>query len=123
MTTVGFGDFYAVTYFGRTVSVLAVFMGTFLVSLMVVTLSSSSKFKVNQQKGFNSLISIVHFQKKKIAAARYILHFLRFRHLNFKLQEQPLNVNLYTRREDQRLVKDKYRNVFKSLYNSVAIDA
>ena len=47
MTTVGFGDFYAVTYFGRTVSVLACFMGIFLVSLMVVTLSSSSKFKVN----------------------------------------------------------------------------
>jgi hypothetical protein len=47
MTTVGFGDFYSKTYLGRTVSVLGVFFGTFLVSLMVVTLSSSSKFKVN----------------------------------------------------------------------------
>lgn len=46
MTTVGFGDFFAKTYLGRTVSVMAVFTGNFLVSLMVVTLASQSKFKV-----------------------------------------------------------------------------
>jgi len=38
MTTVGFGDFYAKTYLGRLVSSLACIYGTFLVSLMVVTL-------------------------------------------------------------------------------------
>ena len=77
MTTVGFGDFFAVTYFGRTVSVIACFIGTFLVSLTVVTLSSGSKYKMNQQRAFNSIISIAHFQKKKLAAARYILYHLR----------------------------------------------
>jgi hypothetical protein len=38
MTTVGFGDFYARTYIGRIVSIVACFYGVFLVSLMVVTL-------------------------------------------------------------------------------------
>jgi len=44
MTTVGFGDFFAVTYLGRLVSIVACFYGVFLVSLMVVTLENSSKF-------------------------------------------------------------------------------
>jgi len=44
MTTVGFGDLFAVTYLGKLISIIACFSGSFLVSLMVVTLDSSSKF-------------------------------------------------------------------------------
>lgn len=44
MTTVGFGDFYPSTHLGRFIGVLACFWGTFLVSLMVVSLTISSEF-------------------------------------------------------------------------------
>jgi len=46
MTTVGFGDFFAKTYLGRAVSIIACFYGVFLVSLMVVTLARSSEMNI-----------------------------------------------------------------------------
>jgi hypothetical protein len=47
MTTVGFGDYFAKTYIGRIVSIIATFYGVFLVSLMVVTMQDAAKYKVN----------------------------------------------------------------------------
>ena len=39
MATVGYGDFYPTTHLGRVVDVIACFWGTFLVSLMVLSLT------------------------------------------------------------------------------------
>jgi hypothetical protein len=44
MTTVGFGDFVPTTHLGRLIGVISCFWGTFLVSLMVVSLTLSSEF-------------------------------------------------------------------------------
>jgi hypothetical protein len=44
MTTVGYGDFYPTTYMGRLVGVAACLWGTFVISLMVVSLTISSEF-------------------------------------------------------------------------------
>jgi voltage-gated potassium channel len=38
MTTVGYGDLYAVTFFGRTFSVVSFILGNCLISLIVVVL-------------------------------------------------------------------------------------
>lgn len=62
MTTVGFGDFFARTYIGRIVSVVACFYGVFLVSLMVVALTRITKFKNHQKKSFNSVMNTVHYR-------------------------------------------------------------
>ncbi len=77
MTTVGFGDFYAKTYLGRTVSVFACFYGIFLVSFMVVTMQQASRFKYQQERAFNSLRSILHFEQKRKLSALFILHSYR----------------------------------------------
>lgn len=37
MTTVGFGDIVAFSYFGRFVIMITAFWGTFLISLLIVT--------------------------------------------------------------------------------------
>mmetsp|Transcript_13139 Transcript_13139/g.14482 ORF Transcript_13139/g.14482 Transcript_13139/m.14482 type:complete len:461 (-) Transcript_13139:248-1630(-) len=52
MTTVGFGDFYPMTYVGRIVGIVACFWGTFLVSLMVVSLTISSEFTAQEKKAY-----------------------------------------------------------------------
>jgi hypothetical protein len=41
MTTVGFGDFFPRTIFGRGINVFLVIWGTFIVSLMVVVLTNT----------------------------------------------------------------------------------
>eukprot|EP01017_Pseudomicrothorax_dubius_P034505 TRINITY_DN4741_c0_g1_i1.p1 TRINITY_DN4741_c0_g1~~TRINITY_DN4741_c0_g1_i1.p1 ORF type:complete len:215 (-),score=24.12 TRINITY_DN4741_c0_g1_i1:24-668(-) len=55
MTTVGYGDFFAVTHLGRIVSVIACFWGVFLVSMMVVTLTVSSTFDVKESRAYEIL--------------------------------------------------------------------
>jgi len=41
MTTVGYGDYYPRTTFGRVIDVILVVWGTFIVSLMVVVLTNT----------------------------------------------------------------------------------
>lgn len=55
MTTVGFGDYYPSTHLGRCIGVLACFWGTFLVSLMVVSLTISSEFTPQEHKAFDKI--------------------------------------------------------------------
>jgi hypothetical protein len=43
MTTVGYGDYYPTTHTGRFIGVLGCFWGTFLISLMVVSLTFSAE--------------------------------------------------------------------------------
>jgi hypothetical protein len=52
MTTVGFGDFYARTHLGRIIGVLSCFWGTFLVSMMVVSLTISSELTPQERKAY-----------------------------------------------------------------------
>ena len=42
MTTVGYGDFYPVTHLGRIVGVIASLWGAFIISLLMVTLSTNT---------------------------------------------------------------------------------
>lgn len=44
MTTVGFGDFYPRTYFGRITIIFASFCGSFIVAMIMVSLINSKEF-------------------------------------------------------------------------------
>jgi len=50
MTTVGYGDFYARTHFGRIISFLCCIWGVFVVSLMVVTLNNVLSMSSAEEK-------------------------------------------------------------------------
>jgi len=56
MTTVGYGDFYPLTYVGRGIGVWACFLGTFLISLMIVSLTISVQFTINQQSAYKEAV-------------------------------------------------------------------
>ncbi|CAG9314567.1 unnamed protein product [Blepharisma stoltei] len=55
MTTVGYGDFFPSTHLGRLIDVIACFWGTFLVSLMVVSLTISSEFTPQERKAYDKI--------------------------------------------------------------------
>jgi hypothetical protein len=44
MVTVGYGDFYPASHFGRIVSFVGAIIGTVLTSLMVISLTNTSAF-------------------------------------------------------------------------------
>ena len=46
MTTVGFGDYYPRTYFGKLSIVIACFVGIFLVSMTMVSLGNSKEYSI-----------------------------------------------------------------------------
>lgn len=55
MTTVGYGDLYAMSHCGRAVAVVTAFWGVFLVSLFIVSLQNMLNFDASQAKAFNLL--------------------------------------------------------------------
>ena len=48
MTTVGYGDYYPKTNIGRIFAITGAFIGTILMSFIVVAMSNSLKFTYNQ---------------------------------------------------------------------------
>lgn len=50
MTTVGYGDYYPRTIFGRIIDVILVVWGTFIVSLMVVVLTNTLNMDQSEKR-------------------------------------------------------------------------
>jgi len=55
MTTVGYGDIYPKTFFGRFFGVMSFIVGNVLISLIVVTLSNLTTFNSAENKAYNTL--------------------------------------------------------------------
>lgn len=56
MTTVGYGDIYPSTVFGRSLVMLAAFWGTFLISLMIMSVSLIFEIKGTEEKALHNLL-------------------------------------------------------------------
>lgn len=63
ISTTGYGDLYPVTYFGRTVSVLAYLLGAIIFSLLILKLQDVTDLNSNQKQVFE------HVSLSKSAAA------------------------------------------------------
>ena len=79
MATVGYGDYFAVTHLGRFISVIACFWGTFLISLMVLSLTISSEFTPQESKSFNKIKKDEAEEEVKIKAANAIKFGIRLK--------------------------------------------
>lgn len=53
--TVGYGDYYPQTHLGRAIAVIACLWGTFLISLMVVSLTISVEFSSQEEKAYDEI--------------------------------------------------------------------
>jgi potassium intermediate/small conductance calcium-activated channel subfamily N protein 2 len=52
MTTIGYGEIYPVTHFGRFAAIVSCIIGVFLLSLFVVALSNTVELSRNESDGF-----------------------------------------------------------------------
>lgn len=56
MTTVGYGDMYPVTLFGRIIGVICAFWGTFIISLLIIVAENILALKVQEEKALYHLL-------------------------------------------------------------------
>lgn len=68
MTTVGYGDVYAMSHAGRAITIICAFVGVMIVSLFVVCLMNILKFDYPQEKSFNLLARLQAKDKLRIFA-------------------------------------------------------
>jgi Ion channel len=55
MTTVGYGDIYPVTHLGRLTTIFACIWGMFIISMIIVTLTSIITLSNEEEKAYNQL--------------------------------------------------------------------
>ena len=58
MTTVGYGDIYPKSVFGRVIGIIICFWGVFITSFFVVTITNMLQFSPCEDKAYNLLISL-----------------------------------------------------------------
>ena len=100
--TVGYGDYYPHTHFGRIITIIACLWGTFLVSLMVVAITNSMELSPQQLTAYNEIKQSILEQKYKEKALTLIRYYYNAR----ALSEEGEDLS------DSEL-KDKQNYVFK----------
>jgi potassium intermediate/small conductance calcium-activated channel subfamily N protein 2 len=94
MTTVGYGDFFPRTHFGRFVAVLACIWGIFLISLMVVTLTNFLLFSNEESRSFHYINRVKSLEDSKKFARLYIKAQLE-RFLYYRRAKKDANFRVY----------------------------
>ena len=93
MATIGYGDFYPGTLFGRIVAICCAMWGAFAFSMIVFTLESSLQLSQNQSKAFHSIVRSRAAAKVIYSSLYYSLLKKRFGANNSKALKQKNKVN------------------------------
>ncbi len=79
MTTVGYGDMFPKTHYGRFIAVIACIIGMLLVSLIVVSLTIISQFSPEEKKAYSFIKKLHASDNAQCKAANVILKLLYVR--------------------------------------------
>jgi len=108
MTTVGYGDIYPVTHQGRLTTVFACIWGTFVVSMLIVSLTSLISLENEEEEAYNEMIKKIN---NKNSLTKDAGDFIREAFIARIVQKK--NVNLKERMNAYReLAQTKKRFVF-----------
>ena len=77
MTTVGYGDFFAVSGLGRFITIICAFTGGLLESLAILWISIKLKFTRSEEFSFKLLISLKKKKKLMVRAVKMMISLFR----------------------------------------------
>ena len=106
MTTVGYGDVYAVTTFGRLTTFVIAITGTLIVALLVATMSEQLKLVPEETRVLNDI-------KERQAAAKAIQHSLNFNRVQKKRYNWQEQIDDVTERPSYKQVQIEKRKTVK----------
>ena len=108
MATIGYGDLYPGTHFGRIVAILCALWGAFTFSMVVFTLESSLQLNISQNKAFKAI-------HRSRSAALVVVEAFRLHLLKKKYGDSSLGVS------KQKQVLEKAIKYYKSTKKSLKI--
>lgn len=73
MTTVGFGDIYPGTYLGRSLILVTAGWGTFLMSILIMSVGKIFGLSYNEEKSLQHILSTRKAAKTITASMRYYM--------------------------------------------------
>jgi hypothetical protein len=110
MCTIGYGDIYPTTYFGRAIAVLACIFGTFILSLLVVFFNSIISFDEVEKQAYNQIIeettSMLNLKKEAI---KFILMLFKYNHLKKKNIKETAVYRFYLLYIEMRYAAKKFK--------------
>jgi len=86
MTTVGYGDYYPKSHLGRFILIIAVILGTVIISLTVVALNGIINFDENEIQAYE-ILKRVTYRKELNDACQKIIYY------NFKIKEMKRSID------------------------------
>ena len=92
LTSVGYGELYPKTNFGRFVGIMICFWGVFIISFFVVTVTNMLNFTGSEEKAFNLLIRLYYKSELKREAVGVLQS--AFVHRNAKMQHPDDHLNI-----------------------------
>ena len=95
MTTVGYGDMYPVTLFGRMIGVICAFWGTFIISLLIIVAERVFALKGVENKALNHLMRTRMAAQTITNSMKYFLSKSRY------LEKDGLDENIVEQTSDQ----------------------
>jgi hypothetical protein len=113
MATIGYGDLYPGTLFGRIVAIGCAVWGAFAFSMIVFTLESSLQLNQNQNKAFQAIV-------KSRAAAKVIVSSLYFNVLKNRHGNDSHQARVAFKKVLKRL--QRYKATVKKLINTSSVD-
>ena len=78
MTTVGYGDMYPVTLFGRIIGVICAFWGTFIISLLIIVAERIFALRHVEEKALYHLLSTRQAAQTITSSMKYFLSKQRY---------------------------------------------
>ena len=106
--TVGYGDFYPSTVLGRVIAVISCLWGTFLISLMVVSLTITVEFTAQEQKAYESIKKREMYMRLKKKGLELIRSAYKAKLYSTNIEIMMILINIF----DQLInSKDTYMNL------------
>ena len=81
LTSAGYGDLYAKTFFGRIVGVIICFWGVLIISFFVVTVTNMLEFNSNEEKAYELLIKLHYKHDLKVGGVKVLQAAYQYRNV------------------------------------------
>lgn len=112
--TVGYGDLFPQTHLGRAIAVVACLWGTFLISLMVVSMTNSVDFTPQEEKAYDEIKKEkMYFSLKQ----KGLLLIREIYNLKVLIDEMETEEEVYKNSKEHKMMLQLYINKFKKSLN------